>query len=255
MYDHDPWRRGLMGRSPPGFSRFEELDDDRPLPRSMSFGDFGYGGNPYNKDSKSRAEYSLRETVPFDKSAAALWDALHFASKHCRSIRDHFERDVERSSIAAWASPKVVDALWRMNLEWNGVDPRDPKQKSSSPETVTYRNVVGKLLSALEDMKKSKRPPTEHLEAGGSKLSPQLLSMTLKKLHVTAQSIQELMYSTMKNRQLMESMIRNLTVAVSLLGDIEGLWRPSAKPVGSGKAQARWEDEEDGYVWPDYRGD
>lgn len=253
MLAQDLWRRDFAGRGPSRFNRFEELEDVS-LPRSMPSNDIRYG-SPFAKDSKRRAEHTC-EIVHFEQAADALCQALHFAIKHCKGIQEHFEGEVERSSISLWAAPKVVDALWAMNVDWNGVDlaalEKNPNQQPSS-EVVTYKGVAKRLMCALDDMKSSGRPRLEYLDEAGSKLSPEVFRTTLNKLQVTMQGIEELMQSVAKDRSLMEPLIKDMMGATSLLADIEDLWRPPKQPVG-GKARSKW-GEDDDYVWPDYHGE
>ncbi|KAK5124475.1 hypothetical protein LTR85_001692 [Meristemomyces frigidus] len=243
----------FYGRGPPGMhNRFEEFDDS-PLPR-MPSDNSGYG-NPYAKGTKSRTEYSSRNTVSFDKAADALFQELQFAIEHCKGVRDHFARQVERSAISSWCSPKVVDALWTMNAEWTGIDlasvERNPTMQPI-PGVVTFTAIAKRLSDALKDLKAAGFPRMESLE-DRSNVSPEVVMSTLKRLQVTTQGIEHLMQSVRKDRRVVEPLVKEMEAAVALLGDIEDVWRPATKPR-AGKARAKWDDDDD-FVWPDYRGD
>ncbi|KAK4545138.1 hypothetical protein LTR36_003689 [Oleoguttula mirabilis] len=255
MLNQEFWGRDFRRGMPQGVNnRFEELEDS-PYPRSMSSNNVGYG-SPYAKDSKQRSKYTSREAVSFEKAADALCQALHFAIKHCKGIRGHFEGAVEQSSVSVWAPPRIIDSLWSTYLQWNGVDLAllhgNPNQQPSQ-EVVTFKDVAQRLTGALGDMRSCKGPRMEHLDGSGSKLSPEVCKTTLKKLHVTMQGVEELMRRVSKDRKLMEPLAKELMAATGLLADIEDLWRPTVKRA-TGNNGSRWNDD-DGYEWPDYRGE
>lgn len=250
MRDQNTWNRDFLGGVP---RRFEELEDS-PL-SSMSSDNVNYG-SPYTPDFRRRNHSLPRKGVPFDEAADAMSQAIQFAIEHCKGIRKHFEDDVERSSISLWSPPKVIDALWAMNVEWNGVNAaqREPNpSQQPSPEVVTYQSIAKRLFRALEELKTSGRPRMEYFEDNGSKLSPAVVRSTLNKFYGSMQGIEVIVKSVRKDRKLMERLIKELESAAELLTDIEDLWRPAVKSR-RGKARARWEDDED-FVWPDYRGE
>ncbi|TKA74087.1 hypothetical protein B0A55_05219, partial [Friedmanniomyces simplex] len=244
---NNPWQRNMYGYTSPLSSRFEELGDE-PLPRSSAFNSSstpGYGPPFATKDSKRRAaDYHPRERerepVPFAQAAETLCQALEYATKHCRGIREHFEKEV--ASISLWASPKAIEALWGMKTEWDGVDQgvREKtayQQPQPAGDVVTYKSVVERLLAALEGMKKCERPRVvdrmmegEEGEGEGGKawppaeLSPEVFRYTMKKLEVTLRGIEELMGSVRKDRRLVEPLVKDLGSAAALLREVEEVW-------------------------------
>lgn len=249
LLDPNMWRRDYVA---PSVNRFEELQEDM-LPRSLSSNDLGYG-SAFAKDSQRRAEYA-REEVPFEVAADSLHQALQYAIKHCKGLRDHFEKVVD-PSVSLWAPPKVIDSLWSMMLEWDGVDlAAREKTMNQQPfhDMVTYRSVVRRLRDGLEDMRVCGRPRLEYLEEAEAKLSPEVFRNTMNKLQVTVRGVEELMQSVRKDRSLMEPLLKDLAAASQLLTDVEELWHPRRR-YATPKARARWEDEED-YIWPNFHGD
>lgn len=249
------WQQGVFGNNSLLSSRFEDLSDG-PLSRQPGSapGPFGYG-SPFAEHSKRRTEYS-HEAVSFDKAADALCQALEYATKHCKGIKEHFEKEIVGSSISLWAPPKVVDALWAMKVDWDGVDLAAREKTTNqqpSPDIVTYRSVFERLLTAMEDMEVCGRPRFEYVEDAGSKLSPEVFRNTMNKLQVTLRGIGELMHSVRKDRSLMGPLVKDLVSATALLADIDKAWTPRHRPAAS-RARAHWADEVD-EVWPQYHGE
>ncbi|KAK5131156.1 hypothetical protein LTR08_001242 [Meristemomyces frigidus] len=258
MLKQDYWRRDCLGSSvvlanmP---SRFEDISDRHQLPRPIFPSELGYGSS-FAQDPKRRAQATPREPLPFDQAADALCQAVHFAVKHCKSIRDAFEKEIERSTISLWAPRAAVDALWSMKLEWNGIDLALLAQNANqqaSPDVVTYKAIAARLFSALEDVNAAGQPRADCFEESSpSKLRPEVFRVTVKKLLVGMQGVEELMQAVRMDRTLMAPLVKDLKAVAVLLGDIEELWRPTVR-TGVGSGRARWEDEE--CTWPEYQGE
>jgi hypothetical protein len=278
MMSQGPRRPDSFSRNPgSGFRRFEEVLEDPPArpakmppmhPNNIPF-DFGYGygsppakkvGNEKNGRGIPHHHYHAgagKEAVPFDAAADALCQALQFAVRHCKGILEQFDAEIAKASIAAWAPPKVVDALWAMRLEWDGVDlaeaEKNPnlssKRSTGKQDTVTYTEIVKRVLGAREDFKTCARPQIEWLEEVESTLSPEVFKNTMKKLEVTMSGVEKLMQSVRKDRALMEPLVKDLMAATSLLEDIEDLWVPARKHAAGKGGRTRWEDDE--YDWVD----
>ncbi|KAK5743442.1 hypothetical protein LTR17_002617 [Elasticomyces elasticus] len=251
MPNTNPWQRNPYAYASPLSSRFEELGDE-PLPvrstTSSNSNSSGYG-NTFPKDSKRRPEYPReRSPVPFDKAADALCQALEYASKHFRGIKEHFEREV--SPIAYWAPQKAIDALWTMKADWDGIDlttrERSSYQQPASNVT-TFKAVVERLTEALRNMKMCGRPRGDWTEQQRQEVSPEVFRYTMNKLEVTLNGIGELVQSVRKDRRLVEPLVKDLISATALLRDVEESWSPRRK--SSSGYQARAESQEEDYAW------
>ncbi|TKA83681.1 hypothetical protein B0A55_00314 [Friedmanniomyces simplex] len=257
----NPWQRNMYGYTSPLSSRFEELGDE-PLPRSSAFNSSStpdYGPPFATQDSKRRAADYSREPLPFAQAAETLCQALEYATKHCRGIREHFEKEV--ASISLWASPKAIEALWGMKAEWDGVDQgvREKtayQQPQPAGDVVTYKSVVERLLAALGGMKRCDQPCVvdRMMEGEGGKagppaeLSPEVFRYTMKKLEVTLRGIEELMGSVRKDRRLVEPLVKDLGSAAALLREVEEVWVLPRRRSAAGKYRARAESDEEDYV-------
>ncbi|TKA43351.1 hypothetical protein B0A54_05833 [Friedmanniomyces endolithicus] len=242
----NPWQRNMYGYASPLSSRFEEVGDE-PLPRSVAFSSTSSYAAPFAKEPRRRAE-SSRESVPFDKAADALCQALEYAAKHCQGIKEHFEKDV--APLSLWAPPKAIEALWTMKADWDGADQRAREKtayQQPAGDVVTYESVVGRLLEALGEMRGCGRPRVELLGEGKgeAELSPEAFRYTMSKLDMTLRGIEDLMVSVRKDRRLVEPLVKDLVAAAGLLRSVEELWMP---PRRTGKYRARAESDEEEYA-------
>ncbi|KAH9826730.1 hypothetical protein Tdes44962_MAKER09976 [Teratosphaeria destructans] len=251
------WHREFLGRGAtptPGTSG-SQRPDAMPCARAMRSPteqrDGGSDGR-YGRSAGHRGAYGPREAVPFDQAADALRQALHVAMKHCQNIRERFDHEVVDSTIASWVPPKFVDALWSMNLDWDGIDARDAEQAhhaQRTPDTaVTYNDVMTNLFKALDALKTTGRPRVEYPGEAESKLD--VFRNAMKKLQRTMSGVEGLSTSVRFDRALMERLVKDMTAAEALVGDVQDSWRRARTHRAAEKARARWADEED--VWAEY---
>jgi len=188
---------------------------------------------------------SGRQGPPFEKAAGGLSHALRFPRKHCKGMLQGFDKEVLRSNNVSWTPPHVIDMLWTMKLEWNGVDIREleknPKARCS-PDTVTYNDDVADLLNAMRDLKMCRRPRQDDLEATG--FSPEVVKNTIKKLDVTLADVEESMQAVKEDRKLMQPLMKDKLAANDLLVEIEEIWSPSGKSRED-ERRAKWDENDD----------
>jgi len=171
--------------------------------------------------------------MPFDKATEALVGASNEAIKVCSRLVEKF--DDETKQVRLWVEPSVVDALWRMRLEWDGMLASPPPEEGKSrqtPEYTTFQGVVREYCDALRNLRYSHPPDMGRFATAESQLSPQVLRTTQKKLRVTLQGIEELLDDVVGQRSLMPPLVKELKAAHGLLLDIDYLWRPLKNPGG-----------------------
>ncbi|KAF2773716.1 hypothetical protein EJ03DRAFT_347684 [Teratosphaeria nubilosa] len=254
MMSPDLWRRDFVGRGAtpaPGISGFQSPESMPFFRATQPQTEQKYGGSDrrYGRSASDRGEYGL----PFDQAADALCQALHFAIKHCQNLRESFNQEVVKSTITSWAPPKVVDALWIMKLDWDGIDSSEAERAPNAqrtPETVTFKDVVTNLFKAREALKTCARPRVEYFGEADSKPSPEVFRNTMKKLECIMSGVEEMMKSVRFDRSLMEHLVKDMTAATALLGEVEDLWLPARKQRAAEKARTKWEEEN--YVWAEY---
>ncbi|EMC95821.1 hypothetical protein BAUCODRAFT_505304 [Baudoinia panamericana UAMH 10762] len=239
--------------SPP--RSYEDLSDNNVL--TPAFSAFSLGrADGVAQANRARGARRYQGAVPFERAVDTLCQALHSAMKHCKGIKDHFDKTIEASSIALWAPPRAVDALWTMNVEWDGVDrsrrAHFPEQQPA-PEVVTFQGIIARFENAMKAMAHCSGPRLDYLEYADHKLSPEVFRNTLSKLKVTLKGVEELMQSVRKDRGLMEPLIKDLMAATQLLDDIGPLWVP--RPRTTAAKSRRWMQEGDDHERPWYRGD
>ena len=251
-----------MGRMPARFNRFEAVDEDdftpRPMPGSSSGSYGGYAGPSSKSSARRSAGLGSYEEPPFDQAAKTLHQALTHGIQHLRQLRNSFEKQVEKSGITMWAHPDVVDELWTMKLEWNGVNLAGAENNSNLqplPEVVTYRSISKKALAALKDLEHCQRPKQDLVDALGKRLSFEVLRTTMRKLEVSRLGLEELFKAVTKDRTLMEAVLKEMQAAVSLLADLEELWMAKSTVHGKGRGRARTDKDKEGYVWAHYSSD
>ena len=243
-----PWQSSMYGfgagTSP--YGRFEELGEE-PGRHPLSASDVAFGF------PKHRGDFA-RGLIAFDKAAEALYEALQYAVKHCKAIKEQFDSEIIESSIAQWVPPKTISALWTMKIDWDGIDAaahEDPGVKQPHAAPATYRDIRKSLLEALQNMQRCDRPHLGVLNGSEVKLSPEILRITLNKLQVTLTGVEEMMQSVRKDRLLMDALIKDLGATSQLLMDVEELWTSRPQPM----RQRGRDYREDGYNWRRYDDD
>ncbi|KAK5114460.1 hypothetical protein LTR62_002395 [Meristemomyces frigidus] len=246
----------LDGAAPYG----QDLYGQQPLHYGIS-DDFSQAVPPYAAGSVStssprRHTTTMRGSIPFDRAAEAMYQALQYATKHCKSIQEQFDKEVMHSSIAQWAAPELLGELWTAMLDRTGIDVsnREPSITATpvSSSTTIYRDVVNTVSEGLEGIGACSRASGfGQADRGELKLSPEVFRNTINKLGVTFHGIEEMMKSVRKDRLLMDALVKDFELGMQLLGDIEEVWRARACPVVLGGRDMR---REDGYEWRRFGG-
>lgn len=254
------WRQSFPSSNFRGFTRLGDIDG-LATPCPIPAFEPRCNGH-YFKHSKRRME-SDRQGPPFAKAASGLSHALHFARKNCKGILERFNKEVLRSTIASWTPPHIIDMLWTVRLEWNGVDlcelENNPKTQRS-PDSCTYNDAIADLFSAIRDFRMCQRPRQEDLEA--TEFGLEVIKNTTKKLDVTLAVVEGLMQAVKKDWKLMQPLMKEMLAASDLLTEMKEIWSPSGK-YRKENWRAKWdeaendggdEDDEDGH-WRNYCSD
>ncbi|KAK3669625.1 hypothetical protein LTR78_010500 [Recurvomyces mirabilis] len=242
-----PWPRSMYGAgaSVPNYDRFEELEEV-PIRHPLSASGMAF------RSPKHRGG-SGHNLIAFDKAAEALYEALQYAVKHCKAIKEQFENEVIQSSIVQWVPPNMMIALWTMKIDWDGSNAATQDGAAAQQPhagVATYRDMKS-LLEAMKDMQMCELPRLGDLNGSEVRLSPEILRNTINKLQVTLHGVEEMMQSVRKDRLLMDALIKDLESTVQLLMDVEELWTSRPRPAGP-RARGGREDE---YRWRRYDDD
>ena len=216
------WRRDSMhGYRSSTLNRSEQLNK-LPSFRSNSLKDISH-----SRELGRRTGYK-RQLLSFEKAGTALFDALSQALRFCKEFDQEFVADTYR--VEWWAPSKVVNALWAMKMEWNGIPAaelaKNPDLKPGD-HTQTYKKVVVNLMQAWEDMMACDPISKDILHRVDSKLGLVEVKTSMNKLHVTFQGIEELVLIVRKDRLRMPALINQLRDARNVLLDLESAWDPT----------------------------
>lgn len=222
------WQQGFpSNRFPSIGNRFYEVEDE-PLQRSWSSDDISQH-SPFLSSPKPWANQSVGR-IPFETAAWELFEALEQTRGNFEHCHNQFKE--ETRGVQFWAPPDVIDKLWAMKMDWNGVPAfeaaRDPNLKPKD-EAVYYKKYARQLLRAWEGMKSCGPLPFDLLQNPGSKLGPVEVRTAMKKLEATFQGIEELMQLVRTDRNRAHALSDQLTDARRCLTDIEELWTTTRK--------------------------
>jgi hypothetical protein len=207
--------------------RFQDL-----LSPSLS-GSASYGSLHDRRSGTSHDTYFSKHNKhkgSFKKAASSLYVAIQRLRYFCGFAEHSFAQ--ETRSIELWASPEVVDMLWKMKMEWNGVPVANFERihdPSHDDRQLYYRKPAMEVLRAWNELHSAGPVPYEVLEITDSSLTEVEVKTALRKLDVIFQGIEELIQAVRTDRTKMRGLSGQLEDATFALDDIAVIWKPEGQ--------------------------
>lgn len=254
----DPWRQNAQSPNTLNPNRFEDLNISSPAlthsQYSSSDEDVQTSYPPHpprrNKTPNHHTSHPSNKSnntarLPFETAAATLAEALETFRKYFDCTLREF-RD-ETFGIAFYASPRVLDALWELKLDWNGVPGAEAASTKRKPGVVTFAEQKEKLLRALEGMRGCTPPGRD----GRVEKSDEEVAAVGRRLQASMESLGEFLEAVGRHRDRVPAFSKELELAGKLMGEVTEFGRRKEKQEKGGRIERREEDWE----WEGYRSD
>lgn len=186
---------------------------------------------PRMKKPKQRPAHGRdHDSMPFDKAAAALYDATLTLQKHCSNIYHDFDKETRNLS---YAPSQLIDELWKYKFSAS-----DPDNNPGSTRIPRVSRMSSTLLSdsaaqnfehALQNLLASQPPTFDRLDEAGASMSPEVFKISEEKLGAAVQRLAQLMAGVKNKRDLMPPLVRELMDLHVLLEDMMEGWRPGRR--------------------------